>query len=220
MELLGGNKNFLAESGVKINECQNDSHTKFYYAINGELVAIFSLQDTLKNSAREVISAFQTRGLKVAILSGDRREVVEIVAQSLNITDFYAEQSPIDKSNFIDKLHVQGHKIVMVGDGINDAIALNKSDIAISMGAGSDIAIESSDIVLLDDSLESLLNAHKIALKTYATIKQNIKISIIYNLLTIPLAMCGFIIPLFAALSMSFSSILVVLNSMRIRRSD
>ena len=106
----------------------------------------------------------------------------------------------------------------MIGDGINDAIALNKSDIAISMGAGSDVAIESSDIVLLDDSLQSLCLAHKIALETYATIKQNIKISIIYNLLTIPLAMAGLIIPLFAAVSMSFSSILVVLNSLRIKK--
>ena len=108
----------------------------------------------------------------------------------------------------------------MVGDGINDAIALNKSDIAISMWNGSDIAIQSSDIVLLDDKLDSLLKAHKLSLKTYGVIKQNIKISIIYNLFTIPLASFGFIIPLFAALSMSFSSILVALNSLKISKSN
>lgn len=218
LELLGGNKSFLVDFGVAINERENDSHTKFYYAVNKQLVAIFDLEDTLKDNAKEVVSAFQRANFRVAILSGDRFAVVESIAKSLNIAEFYAQQSPIDKSAFIDKLHAQGRKIVMVGDGINDAIALNKSNIAISMGAGSDIAIESSDIVLLDDSLASLERAHKIALKTYATIKQNIKISIIYNLLTIPLAMMGFIIPLFAALSMSFSSILVVLNSMRIRQ--
>lgn len=218
LELLGGNKSFLVDLGVAINERENDSHTKFYYAINKQLVAIFDLEDTLKDNAKEVVSAFINANFRVAILSGDRFAVVESIAKSLNIVEFYAEQSPIDKSAFIDKLHTEGHKIVMVGDGINDAIALNKSDIAISMGAGSDIAIESSDIVLLDDSLASLERAHKIALKTYATIKQNIKISIIYNLLTIPLAMMGFIIPLFAALSMSFSSILVVLNSLRIKQ--
>lgn len=219
LELLGGNKSFLVESGVAINECENDSHTKFYYAVNKQLVAIFDLEDTPKDNAKEVVLAFQNANFRVAILSGDRFAVVESIAKSLNIAEFYAQQCPIDKSAFIDKLHAQGRKIVMVGDGINDAIALNKSDIAISMGAGSDIAIESSDIVLLDDSLVSLERAHKIARKTYATIKQNIKISIIYNLLTIPLAMCGFIIPLFAALSMSFSSILVVLNSMRIKQN-
>lgn len=218
LELLGGNKSFLVDLGVAINERENDSHTKFYYAVNKQLVAIFDLEDTLKDNAKEVVSAFQRANFRVAILSGDRFAVVKSIAKSLNIAEFYAQQSPIDKSAFIDKLHTEGRKIVMVGDGINDAIALNKSDIAISMGAGSDIAIESSDIVLLDDSLASLERAHKIALKTYATIKQNIKISIIYNLLTIPLAMMGFVIPLFAALSMSFSSILVVLNSLRIRQ--
>lgn len=226
LELLGGSENFMCECGVKIDlldskqdlpEFTSDS-SKFYYAINGELVAIFDLKDRLKNGAKEVVATFQKAGFRVAILSGDRFAVVKSIANSLQIAEFYAEQSPIDKSDFIDKLRVQGHKVVMIGDGINDAIALNKSDIAISMGAGSDVAIESSDIVLLDDSLQSLCLAHKIALKTYATIKQNIKISIIYNLLTIPLAMAGLIIPLFAAVSMSFSSILVVLNSLRIKK--
>ena len=192
--------------------------SKFYYAINGKLVATFDLQDRLKKGAKEVVATFQKAGFRIVILSGDRFSVVKSIADSLNIAEFYAEQSPIDKSAFIDKLRATGRKVVMIGDGINDAIALNKSDIAISMGAGSDVAIESSDIVLLDDSLQSLLLAHKIALRTYATIKQNIKISIIYNLLTIPLAMAGLVIPLFAAVSMSFSSILVVLNSLRIRR--
>ena len=208
-------------SNVDSHESNADSKSnssKFYYAINGELVAIFDLQDRLKNGAKEAIAEFRAKGFHIVILSGDRFAVVKSIADSLEIGEFYAQQSPIDKSAFIDKLRAQGHKVVMIGDGINDAIALNKSDIAISMGAGSDVAIESSDIVLLDDSLQSLRLAHKIALKTYATIKQNIKISICYNLLTIPLAMAGLVIPLFAAASMSFSSILVVLNSLRIKR--
>ena len=232
LNLLGGSESFMRESGVRFDKTNadspessadfKDSHksnsSKFYYAINGELVAIFDLQDRLKNGAKEAIAEFKAKGFRVVILSGDRFSVVKSIADSLKIIEFYAEQSPIDKSAFIDKLRAQGHKVVMIGDGINDAIALNKSDIAISMGAGSDVAIESSDIVLLDDSLQSLCLAHKIALKTYATIKQNIKISICYNLLTIPLAMAGLVIPLFAAASMSFSSILVVLNSLRIKK--
>ena len=152
------------------------------------------------------------------LLSGDRKSVVCKVAENLGISEYYFEQSPKDKSDFIDLLHKDGYKNAFVGDGINDAIALNKSDIAISMWNGSDIAIQSSDIVLLDDKLDSLIRAHKLSLKTYSTIKQNITISIIYNLLTIPLACFGFIIPLFAALSMSFSSILVTLNSLKITK--
>lgn len=216
--LRGGSKDFLTQSHITINECEDDDNLKFYYAINGDLVAIFNLKDILKDNAKSVVSSFQKEHFRIIILSGDRLQVVKSIAKSLNISEFYHSQSPIDKSNFIDNLHKNHLKTTMIGDGINDAVALNKSDIAISMGKGSDIAIESSDIILLDDRLESLLLSYKISQKTYATIKQNIKISIIYNLLTIPLAMAGFIIPLFAALSMSFSSILVVLNSMRIKR--
>ncbi len=217
--ILGGSRAFLQENGVEIPQgAENDEFMKFYYAVDGQLVAIFNLQDSLKNGANEVVSAFQKSGFRVIILSGDRAQSVQRVARELNIAEFHAQKSPIDKSDFIDKLHAQGHRVIFVGDGINDAIALNKSDIAISMGAGSDIAIESSDIVLLDDSLGALLSAHRIAQRTYSAIKQNIGISICYNLLTIPLAMAGLVIPLFAAASMSVSSILVVLNSMRIRR--
>lgn len=215
--LLGGSKDFLVESGVKIDDFKDDENLKFYYAINNTLVAIFSLQDKLKDNAKHIISSFQKAGFRVVILSGDRKKVVESIAKLLNIDEFHYAQSPIDKSDFIDALHKKQLKTIMIGDGINDAVALNKSDIAISMGKGSDIAIESSDIILLDDRLESLLLSYKISQKTYATIKQNIKISIVYNMLTIPLAMAGFIIPLFAAMSMSFSSILVILNSLRIK---
>lgn len=215
--LLGGSKDFLVESGVKIDDFKDDENLKFYYAINNTLVAIFSLQDKPKDNAKHIISSFQKAGFRVVILSGDRKKVVESIAKSLNIDEFYYAQSPIGKSDFIDALHKKQLKTIMIGDGINDAVALNKSDIAISMGKGSDIAIESSDIILLDDRLESFFLSYKISQKTYATIKQNIKISIVYNMLTIPLAMAGFIIPLFAAMSMSFSSILVILNSLRIK---
>lgn len=215
--LFGGSKSFLEENGIEVEDSSKDCNMKFYYAIDNTLVAIFNLKDRLKDSARDTVSAFKASGFRVVMLSGDRQEVVQNVAEELYIDEYYSKQSPIDKSNFIDTLHNEGYKCIMVGDGINDAIALNKSDIAISMGQGSDIAIESSDIVLLDDRLESLLLSYCISKKTYKCIKQNIKISIIYNLLTIPLASLGFIIPLFAALSMSFSSLLVVLNSLRIR---
>ncbi|OHE08404.1 MAG: hypothetical protein A3J96_05400 [Sulfurimonas sp. RIFOXYC2_FULL_36_7] len=105
----------------------------------------------------------------------------------------------------------------MVGDGVNDILALATADIAISMGSGSDIAVEVGDVVLLDDSLKSLNDAFKISRTTFGLIKQNLFISLVYNAFTIPLAMSGYVIPLFAAISMSLSSLLVVGNSMRIR---
>ncbi|RDU56673.1 heavy metal translocating P-type ATPase [Helicobacter sp. MIT 99-5507] len=216
--LLGGSAAFMQEHGIKCEESA-DFYMSFYYAINDKLVARFSLEDKLKDNAKDVIDYFKANGFKVVLLSGDRKSVVCKIAKNLGISQYYYEQSPKDKSDFIDLLHKDGYKNAFVGDGINDAIALNKSDIAISMWNGSDIAIQSSDIVLLDDKLNSLILAHKLALKTYSTIKQNIAISIIYNLLTIPLACFGFIIPLFAALSMSFSSILVTLNSLKISKT-
>lgn len=217
--LLGGSASLMREHGI-LCEDSSDCYMSFYYAIDNKLVARFSLEDKLKENAKYVVDYFRTNGFRVALLSGDRKSVVSKVADTLGIEEYYYEQTPKDKSDFIDLLHQDGYKNAMVGDGINDAIALNKSDIAIGMWNGSDIAIQSSDIVLLDDRLDSLLKAHKLSLKTYRIIRQNIKISIIYNLLTIPLASFGFVIPLFAALSMSFSSILVTLNSLKISKSN
>jgi Cu+-exporting ATPase len=106
----------------------------------------------------------------------------------------------------------------MAGDGINDALALSKSDIAIAMGSGADVSVNVSDIILLDDKMSSLSQALKLSQKTYKNVKQNLAISLVYNLLTVPLAMAGYVIPLVAALSMSFSSLIVVANAVRIKR--
>lgn len=214
--LLGGSKKFMEKNNI-FCEYMQDSNMNFYYAVDNKLKAVFALEDKLKDNAKEIVQSFLNNNFRVVILSGDRLEVVKKVAQSLGIEEYYFEQTPQHKSDFIDKLHNEGYKNIMVGDGINDAIALNKSDIAISMGQGSDVAMNSSDIILLDDSLESLLKSYNISKKTYKIIKQNIRLSIIYNLITIPLASFGFIIPLFAALSMSFSSFIVILNSLRIK---
>ena len=124
----------------------------------------------------------------------------------------------MQKANYIQELKNQGKVVVMVGDGINDALALSKSDIAISMGNGSDIALLSSDVVILDNSLKSVEYSLQLAKRTYSCIKHNIALSIAYNALSIPIALCGLVIPLFAALSMSLSSLLVVLNSLRIKK--
>ena len=139
------------------------------------------------------------------------------VAKEIGIGKVYAEQSPKDKADFIEKLHKNSKTVVMVGDGVNDILALSSADIGIVMGSGSDIAVDVSDVVLLNDSLTSLDDAFKISRTTYGLIKQNLGISLIYNGITIPLAMGGYIIPLIAALSMSVSSLLVVGNSMRIK---
>lgn len=217
--ICGGSLAFLREQNVEIPQIALGEGMIFGFALNDKLVAIYELEDSLKDGANALIAYLREQNVRVALLSGDREQSVQKIASMVRIEEFYATQSPLQKGAFVESLRQSGEVVVMVGDGINDALALSKSDIAISMGAGSDMAILSSDVVILDDSLKSLKDAFILAKKTFGTIKQNIIISICYNALTIPIALCGLIIPLFAALSMSFSSILVVLNSLRIKRA-
>ena len=153
------------------------------------------------------------------MLTGDNENVAKKVASLVGIKTYVGSINPIQKAEYISKLKESGKTVIMAGDGINDAIALAKSDVAIAMGNSSDVTISVSDIVLLNNSLESLLSAFNISRRTYKFIKQNLALSLVYNAITIPLAMAGLVIPLVAALSMSLSSLLVVANSMRIKQN-
>ncbi len=214
--LIGGNALWMAEHGISVEPLERSA---FYVARDGEMVARFELEDRLKEDAVAAVAYFHRAGIDVQMLTGDHEASARRIAQNVGIKHFAYEQKPSDKEAVIAALQGEGKKVMMVGDGINDILALSRADIGISMGQGSDIAIEVSDVVLLHDSLTSLIEAHQIAKTTYRLIRQNLGLSLVYNAITIPLAMAGYIIPLVAAASMSLSSILVVLNSMRIRYS-
>lgn len=217
--LLGGSLEFLKMHNVDISICpQVGENMVFAYSVDGKLSALFLLKDTLKEGVKDFICNLKNKGIQVRILSGDRKEVVTSIAKEAGIENFDFALKPENKVAIVDSYHQKNKIVVMVGDGINDSLALSKSNIGISMGSGSDIAIASSDVVILDDSLYALKSAFDISFATYRIIKQNIVLSIVYNLLMIPLAVSGFVIPLFAALSMSLSSLLVVANSFRIRK--
>ena len=215
IEILGGNQNLLEQN--HINFIHETDNTVFYFVIDKKIVAVYELDDQLKDDAKDIISQIKKKNIDVVMLSGDKKASVYKVANEVGIESIYSGQSPQDKSDYIAYLHNKGSKVVMVGDGINDILALARADIGIVMGSGSDIAIDVGDVVLLDDSLKSLGDAFKISNTTYSLIKQNLVISLVYNAVTIPLAMAGFVIPLVAAISMSVSSLLVVGNSMRIK---
>ena len=151
------------------------------------------------------------------MLTGDHEGVAKRVADEVGIEHYHAELTPEQKADMIAQMQSDGHRVVMAGDGVNDILALAHAEIGIAMGNGSDIAIDVSDVVLMNDSLSSLEESFKIGRTTYRLVKQNLGISLVYNAVTIPLAMAGFIIPLIAAISMSVSSLLVVGNSMRIK---
>ncbi|MEA1917375.1 MAG: cation-translocating P-type ATPase, partial [Campylobacterota bacterium] len=213
--ILGGSEQFLKESGVEVESIKE--YSSFYVAVDGECVASFELEDTIKKNALELIETIKAQGLKVIMLTGDHESIASSVAKKLGIDSYYSQLLPEHKAQYIASYKKAGEVVVMVGDGVNDTLALSGADIAISMGNGSDIAIEVSDVVLLNDSLSSLLEAFQISKKTFRLIKQNLLLSLVYNAITIPLAMVGYIIPLIAAISMSASSLLVVSNSLRIK---
>jgi len=213
--IIGGNINLLKENGLICEEYFAD-FSSFYFAIEGKLVAVFALEDIPRQDAKDAIKEIKKLGLEVIMLSGDHEKVAKKISNEVGIDKFYASLLPQDKANMVENERKKGKKVVMVGDGINDALALSKSEIAITLGSGADIALNVSDVVLMNNTFNSLYLAFVISKRTYRIIKENLALSFFYNIITIPLAMAGFVIPLFAALSMSLSSLLVIGNSMRI----
>ena len=219
-KIFGGNARLMQNEGISLQNplhVSNSENSEFYFAVDGTVLAKYELFDTPKQGAKESIAAIQALGIDVIMLTGDHQNSAQKVANEVGIKIFESELTPEEKSLYIQKLHDEGKIVVMAGDGVNDILALALADIGIAMGSGSDIAIDVSDVVLLNDSLLSLSDAFKISKRTYFMIKQNLGLSLLYNAITIPLAMSGYIIPLIAAISMSFSSLLVVGNSLRIR---
>ncbi|MGP1485810.1 MAG: heavy metal translocating P-type ATPase [Campylobacter sp.] len=217
MRLAGGNYAFMNELGIK---ALKSDYTSYYFSINENLVAVFELEDSVKFNAKESIAELKKLNMDIVMLTGDNEKVAQKVAQSLGIENFIANVSPLDKAEKVENLIKSGKNVVMVGDGVNDAPALSLAGVAVCMGSGADVSIKKSDVVLLKDDLHSLVLAVKIAKRCFGIIRQNLAFSLFYNLITIPLAMAGYVVPVVAAISMSLSSIIVVLNAMRVKKDN
>lgn len=191
-----------------------------WIGMEGETAAHFALQDPLRPDAAQVICQLQRDGLSTQILSGDAPGPVRSVAKSLKIETAASEQKPQDKINRIVALQQDGHKVLMVGDGINDAPALAAADVSMAPSSGSDIGRQCADLVFTHASLDCIPFARRISVRADRLVKQNIGIAVIYNCIAVPFAVAGYVTPLFAALAMSASSILVVANSLRLRYGD
>ncbi len=203
--------------GGRVENDEDYQYTMYHFIVDNKQLAFFELEDTIREDAKETITSLYKQDIRVIMCSGDNKLSVEKVAKEVGITEFKYKMSPLDKANFITKIKDDGNTVVMAGDGINDALALSKADISIAMGNGADIAIGVSDIVILNDKLSGIDKSFYISNRTFHFIKMNLGISLMYNVITIPLALAGYVIPLVAALSMSLSSLLVVGNSMRIK---
>lgn len=214
-KFIGGNAQFLQECGIKMSQKFSDTH--FVFAKNGEILAHFEFQSVLRAGANELVSYLKKIKMPIKMLTGDNEKAAQKVASKLGITDFTAFCLPESKMQVITTLS-QKHKVLMVGDGVNDALALQNAAVAVSLKQGADLAAQNSDIILLKNDLHALEQAIRLSKKTFIIIKQNLAFSLCYNALTIPLAFVGLINPLVAAASMSLSSVVVILNALRIRR--
>ncbi len=195
-------------------------YTSYHFQINDTTLASFFLEDEIRDDSQKTIDYLQKNGIETIICSGDNQQVVEKMANTLGVKEYYSSITPQGKADLVTSLKENGKIVVMVGDGINDSLALSRADISIAMGNGADIALAVSDVVILNDKLEGIIKSFYIAKRTFRFIKQNLFISLLYNLITLPLAIFGYVIPLVAALSMSLSSLLVVGNSMRIKEKQ
>ncbi|PAF51408.1 hypothetical protein BKH43_01845 [Helicobacter sp. 13S00401-1] len=180
------------------------------------LCARFFLLDTLKGNAKELIDYLKANHKTCILLSGDRLEVAKDIASKVGIDEVFSNQTPISKASFVKKLVDEGNIVSMIGDGLNDALALSYAHVGISMGSGAQTSIKESKVIILDDSLKTLRKAFMIAKASIGKIKENLIMSLVYNVIALPVAVLGFVIPLFAALFMSISSMSVVLNSLRL----
>nr|VFK45125.1 MAG: Cu2+-exporting ATPase [Candidatus Kentron sp. TC] len=187
-------------------------------AMAGKDIALICIEDRLREDARELVDSLHRHKIEMTLLSGDRQAVARAVAEQLGEMAVIAEVRPEDKSRVISQLQSEGRRVAMIGDGINDAPALVRADIGMALGSGTDVSMESADIVLMHNKLSDVLAAATLARRTLRAIRQNIAISILYNIIMVPLAMAAIVTPLLAAISMPISSLLVIGNAARIRR--
>ena len=227
-----GNISLMKEKNIdlksyekKADKFSNEGKTSMYFADEKNVIGIIAVQDKPKNLSKIAIDEMKKMGYEVRMITGDNEKTAEAIKNALNIDEKYAEVLPQDKEKEIKNLQKLGKKVLMVGDGINDAPALVRSDVSMAIGNGTDVAIESADIILINNNILDIVSALKLSKSTIKIIKENLFWAFFYNIIGIPLA-AGLLYPafglklspMFGAFAMSFSSIFVCLNSLRLRK--
>jgi Cu+-exporting ATPase len=189
-------------------------------AVDGRAVALFVVADTVKETSAAAVAELRALGLRPVLLTGDNETTARFVAAEVGIDEVIAEVLPSGKVDVIARLQAEGRVVAMVGDGVNDAPALARADLGLSIGTGTDVAIEASDLTLVSGDLRAAADAIRLSRRTLRTIKQNLAWAFGYNVAAIPLAAIGLLNPVLASLAMVFSSISVVANALRLRRFE
>ena len=231
-DMYSGNRKLMLEQKIDLSSMEKESDrladegkTPMYLSVDGELAGIIAVADTLKENSMKAVKELRRRGVEVIMITGDNKRTAKAIAKQVGIDSVLSEVLPEDKAEEVKKLQEAGKEVAMVGDGINDAPALAQADVGIAVGSGTDVAIESADIVLMRNDLTAVLTAIDLSHATLRNIKQNLFWAFAYNLVGIPVAMGLLYIfggplmsPMFAAVAMSFSSVSVLLNALRLRR--
>lgn len=228
---FGGNISLMRDQNINLNSYEkiadkfsNEGKTSMYFSDEKNVIGIVAVQDRPKTLSKIAIDEMKKMGYEVRMITGDNEKTAEAIRKSLNIDEKYAEVLPQDKEKEVKKLQDQGKKVLMVGDGINDAPALARSDVSMAIGNGTDVAIESADVILIKNNILDIVSAIKLSKATIKTIKENLFWAFFYNVIGIPLA-AGLLYPtfglklspMFGAFAMSLSSVFVCLNSLRLR---
>jgi Cu+-exporting ATPase len=224
-DLLIGNRRLLSDETVALDDdaagrlerLEQQGHTVVVLAVDGQVRGLLALADTVKPSAREAVDRLRRLGLRTLLLTGDAEAAARRVAAAIGVDDVVAQVLPDAKARVVEDLQREGHRVAMVGDGINDAGALATANLGIAMVRGTDIAMKSADIILVREDLTAIVDAVQLARRTLRTIHGNLAWAFGYNIAAIPIAAAGLLNPLIAAAAMAMSSTLVVSNSLRLR---
>jgi Cu+-exporting ATPase len=231
-KVMLGNQKLIDEIGIglpaafqRAEQLRREGQTVMYVAVDGKIAGLIGVADPIKASAREAIGILRREGIRVIILTGDSKTTAEAVARQLGIDDVRSEVLPEQKGKVIQELQAMGHIVAMAGDGVNDAPALAQAHVGIAMGSGTDVAMESAGITLLRGDLRGICRARALSRATMKNIRQNLFLAFVYNTLGIPIA-AGVLYPFFgillspmiASAAMTFSSVSVILNALRLRR--
>lgn len=218
--VLCGSRSFLREQGVslEVDSRYDSAATAVLIAIDGCLAGCFLLSDQLREGARGVISGLAAERMDICLISGDHQTTVDRIAAEIGVSSAFGGMTPDQKLAHVTELQQRGRRVLMVGDGVNDAPALASATVSCSLSGSSDIALENADVIITGDDLSRIATAYRISRATMTIIKQNLAWAFVYNIIGIPLAMTGLLTPVYAAVAMTASSLLVSLNSLRLMR--
>ncbi|XVH31111.1 heavy metal translocating P-type ATPase [Haloferacaceae archaeon DSL9] len=228
-EVLVGNRKLVRDNGIdpdpatdRMEALERDGKTAMLVAVDGRLVGVVATADRVRESAKRTVAALRERGLTVVMLTGDNERTARAVAERVGVDpeNVRAEVLPEDKADVVDSLQSDGSRVMMVGDGVNDAPALTTAHIGVAIGSGTDVAIESGDVTLMRDDPADVLKAIRISEATISKVRQNLFWAFVYNATLVPIASLGLLNPALAGLAMAGSSVSVMTNSLVFRRYD